>query len=273
MFRIYKHKYQNKYAIAFRGTETSWDLVDTVSDWFTNVEVVPVPTHLCPPILNGDCAWFHSGYYLEYMSYRSELISIIQSALQSGTNPQLIVTGHSQGGGLAQLCAVDLALVFNISTSQMKLITFAAPAPGYSLFQYLGQRYVNHLRIVLGCYCKDLSCIYLDMVEGILTSNHFGQLFALRYEYDPWPLYTTLHSLKNYMDHVNMKTPLQEIIRMFVFNSIITSPYQQLLVQDSDWFRCSMQVSIFSVSNPQSNLIFFRTNFECILCSLYVYKC
>ncbi|KAG2386763.1 hypothetical protein C9374_002507 [Naegleria lovaniensis] len=241
VFKMYKHNYENKVAIAFRGTASTWS--DIATNFYTNL----VGTNVCR---NGTCAKFHSGYYSEYMSYRDLLISKIQSLIQTGTNPQIIVTGHSQGGGLAQLCAVDLALTFNIPTSQMKLITFAAPAPGDYYFSYLGQRFVNHLRIVSGCNCAYFSCIYLDMVENLLTTNHFGTLFALQYRFDPSPSYITLHSLNTYIEHVKLQTPYEELTRVFALDSVVTSRYQGIYVQDTLW-PCSMQLSIVSTWDSQ----------------------
>jgi len=49
----------------------------------------------------------HKGIYMAYQSIRPKLIQTLLKYTEK--NPQIIVTGHSLGGGLSQLCALDLA--------------------------------------------------------------------------------------------------------------------------------------------------------------------
>jgi len=49
----------------------------------------------------------HSGIYLAYQSIRDKLFISLKPLLSK--NPKIIVTGHSLGGGISQLCALDLA--------------------------------------------------------------------------------------------------------------------------------------------------------------------
>lgn len=49
----------------------------------------------------------HKGIYLIYQSIRNKLIDKIKPLLTG--NPKVIISGHSLGGGLSQLCAFDLA--------------------------------------------------------------------------------------------------------------------------------------------------------------------
>jgi hypothetical protein len=71
----------------------------------------------------------HRGIYDGYQSIRSELIQVITSLLPR--NPKIIITGHSLGGALSNICALDLAyynplhysfaspLVFNAKGSEV----------------------------------------------------------------------------------------------------------------------------------------------------------
>jgi hypothetical protein len=61
----------------------------------------------------------HYGIYTAYMSVRDQLIQTIQTYLPR--NPQIIITGHSLGGGISQICALDLVYYNPIHYS------FAAP--------------------------------------------------------------------------------------------------------------------------------------------------
>lgn len=86
----------------------------------------------------------HHGIYAAYMSVRDQLIQTIQKYL--GLNPQIIITGHSLGGGLSQICALDLAfynpihysfgspLIFNESSSTMfdKIVKYSYRISNFS---------------------------------------------------------------------------------------------------------------------------------------------
>ena len=49
----------------------------------------------------------HRGFYHGYMSIRDVLVNTVKKYLP--LQPQIVVTGHSLGGALSQLCAYDLA--------------------------------------------------------------------------------------------------------------------------------------------------------------------
>jgi len=49
----------------------------------------------------------HRGIYGAYLSVRDQIIDTLNKYLPR--NPQIVITGHSLGGGLSQLCAFDLA--------------------------------------------------------------------------------------------------------------------------------------------------------------------
>ena len=75
----------------------------------------------------------HRGIYLAYQSIRSQLVEVVKSHLPK--NPQIIISGHSLGGALSQICALDLAYYNPIHYS------FAAPMVfnevGYNVFTKL----------------------------------------------------------------------------------------------------------------------------------------
>jgi len=61
----------------------------------------------------------HRGIHVAYQSIRPQLINIFDKYINR--QPQIIISGHSLGGGLSQLCALDLAFYNPIHYS------FAAP--------------------------------------------------------------------------------------------------------------------------------------------------
>lgn len=72
----------------------------------------------------------HGGIYAVYKSIRNKLVTAVAPFLER--NPQIIITGHSLGGGLSQICALELAAYNPIHYS------FAAPMifnnVGYDIF-------------------------------------------------------------------------------------------------------------------------------------------
>ncbi len=62
----------------------------------------------------------HNGIYMAYLSIRDQLMETLKS-FKVTNKTQIIITGHSLGGGLSQLCALDLAYYDPVHYS------FAAP--------------------------------------------------------------------------------------------------------------------------------------------------
>jgi len=97
-------------AAAFRGT-TSFQ----PGDWFTNLDIGPVE-------LEGDLfvgCDVHRGYYEAYadFEYREEVEDFLQSCRAECPECETVLTGHSQGGGIAEIAALFLKSTNNISSS------------------------------------------------------------------------------------------------------------------------------------------------------------
>lgn len=80
----------------------------------------------------------HKGIYLAYNSIRSKLIQVVAKYLVQ--KPKIIISGHSLGGALSQLCALDLAFYDPIHYS------FATPM----IFNYRG--YLTFTQLVKYSY-------------------------------------------------------------------------------------------------------------------------
>lgn len=131
---------ENIIILALRGTRT-WD------EWFNNVDAFPVPfagvsgTH-------AGLGSVHAGFYADYtigidgkvaasdqelsptISQRAAgslaaQVATYVSALSS--KPPIYVTGHSLGGALATLCALDIAYNFGQTFSQIYMYSLASP--------------------------------------------------------------------------------------------------------------------------------------------------
>ena len=80
--------------VVFRGTET-----DQLNDVCTDLLTFRVKT----PFLPEECR-VHAGFLGQYMSGRTS----IMDAVKFMANPKVVCTGHSLGGGLSTLCALDV---------------------------------------------------------------------------------------------------------------------------------------------------------------------
>ncbi len=75
-------------------------------------------------------ALIHRGFANAYLSVRYQIHDYIQTNQVS----RLTVTGHSLGGALATICALDLQYNFNSILSDIEVYTFGAPKVGNKKF-------------------------------------------------------------------------------------------------------------------------------------------
>ena len=121
--------------IAFRGSEDN-------DDWNTNFDIVMTPyefemSHMLLP--GGEV---HDGFHTRWKELRHEIHTHVSKF--TDVNSPLIVTGHSLGGAIATLCALDLA----ISGLHTKLVVFGSPRVGNDDFVRLVNHVVNdHIRV------------------------------------------------------------------------------------------------------------------------------
>jgi predicted lipase len=101
--------------VAIRGTST-------INDWLADIDAVAVPFRSYPA-----AGLVHMGFQLVYEHIRDSIQTILAASCAGAT--RVIVTGHSLGGALAILCAMDLkgnAIVRPVP----ELHTFAGPRTG-----------------------------------------------------------------------------------------------------------------------------------------------
>jgi triacylglycerol lipase len=119
--------------ISFRGTTST---ADTISDLIAHQ--MPYPW-----ISNGGST--HHGFTEIYATARMQIIHTLSKC---DSNKKLIITGHSLGGALATLCALDLA--YNTKFAPPIVYTYGAPRVGDPTFAatYNQKIALNH-RVVI----------------------------------------------------------------------------------------------------------------------------
>ncbi|MHA6529398.1 lipase family protein [Paenibacillus sp. BAC0078] len=112
--------------VAFRGSSS-------MPNWISNANASQKQFKY----IKEDCLT-HRGFTGIYSSARNGILSLLDSLSPDKT---LYITGHSLGGALATLCAVDIAA--NSSFTAPRLYTFASPRVGDPAFAKACAKYVQ----------------------------------------------------------------------------------------------------------------------------------
>lgn len=142
--------------IVFRGSEkrTDWDtninFEQKVVEFEQNViqeQVVQEQEQIYPYTAQSQSgAKMHQGFATAYLSVREQ----IHNYLSSHEVSSVTVTGHSLGGALATLCAVDIQFNFSDKVA-INIYTFGAPRVGNDGFrESFNRRIPNSHRFVYG---------------------------------------------------------------------------------------------------------------------------
>jgi len=128
--------------VVFRGTVSS-----SFTNWWLNLDIQKVP-----PYPDQPAVYVHAGFYSDWLSLKSQVMNSISQAQQSCNCTNITFTGHSLGGALAELAAVDFYRQTNIIPT---VTTMGCPRTGnrayYDYFSNtIGQsnRIVNRYDIV-----------------------------------------------------------------------------------------------------------------------------
>lgn len=127
-----------KNIIAFRGTQTQ-------IEWWRNLQATQ--KKYFAPITKEQYGWVHAGYW---KIVREQMNStLIEAVKQLDPTIPCYITGHSLGGALATLTAMEIALTIPEIRDQIQLYTYAAPRVGDRTFaQAHSQLIPNSYRIV-----------------------------------------------------------------------------------------------------------------------------
>jgi predicted lipase len=133
--------------VSFRGS-------DSFANWLYNLYIsldrVPWIYTVYQP---EETAKVHEGFLLSYESVRREVLSHVSSAVEEYPGYSVKVIGHSLGGALANLCALDLRGVLSQEVA-VRLMTYESPRVGDAnfarLMRYQFPNALDRLRVTNG---------------------------------------------------------------------------------------------------------------------------
>lgn len=132
-------------AVSFRGT-----IATSIKNWIDDLTFEQIPYDW--PGYTG--AKVHEGFFHAYHnSLAAQIRQSVQNLKTEHPNAKLLVTGHSLGGAMALICAMDL---YNLTRMMPSLYTFGEPRVGNAAFATLitktivnATRMTNHNDIVV----------------------------------------------------------------------------------------------------------------------------
>lgn len=117
--------YPDRIVISFEGS------TNNIGDWLSNFDPYPLDdeSYVKKHIGGGT---IHDGFYNAWAKFKEWVTIVISEYVSKSKIKDIIVTGHSRGGALAELCARHLAKNMKLSCS---CITFGCPAPGNKAYR------------------------------------------------------------------------------------------------------------------------------------------
>lgn len=142
--------------IAFRGTQTQ-------IEWWRNLQATQKKYH--DPITGKQYGYIHAGY-LKIL--RQQIGSTLLAAVRQ-LDPTIpcYITGHSLGGAIATLSAMEIALSMPEIREQIQLYTYAAPRIGDRTFAQA------HSELIPNSYRIVNSSDSVPLVPPIKINNYF----------------------------------------------------------------------------------------------------
>ena len=167
--QAYVFQMKDTTVIAFRGTSSYMDAFTDLNAFST---ILPSFFFVKSSVTNNNDIKVHAGFLKQYISLRKQILENIK-------REKIIVTGHSLGGALSQIAALELS-----SFADLSCITFGSPRVGNKEFaKFLSEKVPNNLAIVhkldpipqlpsFWGWWKHPSTKRLEVSENILT-EHF----------------------------------------------------------------------------------------------------
>lgn len=135
---------ENEIIVSFRGSTN-------IANWVSNLNYFQTPYKQVPG------AQVHRGFFAAYNGVQGQVINAVRALFKSYPSARILFTGHSLGGALASIAAVDLKEQLGLSSSIITFYTYGSPRVGnqafsdyvFGLFPNGGYQRVTHYNDVV----------------------------------------------------------------------------------------------------------------------------
>lgn len=124
---IGKMEEENALYVVYRGSSS-------ITNWLDDIDAYMVDYPEC------EYCYVHEGFYYSQQSVIKGIINHIKYQVKETKFDKIVVTGHSLGGALALLTAIEL---INNNFENVKLITFGSPRVGNAEFANYASKLVD----------------------------------------------------------------------------------------------------------------------------------
>ena len=122
-FRLHEVASDEEWAtLAYTGYDPTWDAIlvvfrgtHTIKNWRHNFRLGKSRTSIFP----AEAGSFHPGFLDMYMSLRKQVLAGVEVLRCAHPSAEIYITGHSLGGALAVLGALDVKLTHPLSSPIM----------------------------------------------------------------------------------------------------------------------------------------------------------
>jgi triacylglycerol lipase len=126
---------QRRIVVVLRGSESSQDNLIDLQIGQKQFPYGPGKTHA------GWTHLYHASSHPQIPPLRTQIMTTVLKCLRKFPNRTVYLTGHSMGGSVATMAALDMALNFSIKPV---VITFVSPKTGDSVFVQAYDRAIEH---------------------------------------------------------------------------------------------------------------------------------
>ena len=181
--------------ITFRGSDGTADWIDNFKFLKTRINSIKNNKKVVPYKGISKKIKVHSGFIGQYKTVRDDILENVRLKRRAGFK-RFIITGHSLGGALCTLCAIDIQ--YNIPDIEIICLPFASPKVGNRHWKKsYNKRLPETYRFV---YKNDIVC---KVPMSIMFYNHVGKEIKLGVKTKWWHriVRPITRNLGNPLDH------------------------------------------------------------------------
>ncbi len=200
---FYLNEIDQTIAVVFKGTSS-------ISDMSTNMDYNETTFyHDGYP----NVGWVHNGFRNEYWTLRESVLQFVNRY----PNSRILITGHSKGAAVSNLCTFDLSYRFGMG-NRIDHLSFASPRVGNKAYcDVMNQLVPSNTRFVTSYSCLASDCLYIDFIASVppemWSYDHNGKAKYLNLNSFTMP-YLEMHQISTYIQLV--KTRVKDYDRISI---------------------------------------------------------